>query len=40
MQWIRTHPDRLATATPAEKQKATERFQVRPLRCFYLIFAA
>jgi len=25
---LRTHPDRLATATPAEKQKATERFQV------------
>ena len=26
---IRTHPDRLVNATPAEKRKATERFQVR-----------
>ena len=25
----RTHPDRLATATPAEKRAATEKFQVR-----------
>lgn len=29
---IRTHPDRLANATAAEKQKATERFQVRIYR--------
>jgi len=25
---LRTHPDRLANATAAEKRKATERFQV------------
>jgi len=31
---LRTHPDRLVNATPVEKRKATERFQVRILRSF------
>jgi len=34
LQW--THPNRLANPTAAEKQKATEHFQVHILRCFSL----